>query len=68
MTPTPVDELPSFIAQNNNSMESGSNQWSKYIIVGSIIVISIGLSIAIMAKTQENHIITKPETDENKNT
>lgn len=48
--PKPIDELPSFIAQSKNTELPKSNPWLRYIIVGSIIMLSVTTAIALMSK------------------
>jgi len=58
----PVDELPSFLAQKQNTEPLVDKPWLKYIIVGGVIIIAVVTSLAVMAKSQAK-IITKTNKD-----
>lgn len=62
----PIDELPSFIAKNNDMARPGSNPWLKYIIVGGILLLGVVISSAIIGRAQQNDLTTKPEDNENR--
>ena len=64
-TPTPIDQLPSFIAKSNGSNQPGSNPWLKFIIVGGILLIGVAVSAAVMRRAQQNNIKIKPKENEN---
>ena len=64
-TPTPIDQLPSFIAKSNGSNQPGSNPWLKFIIVGGILLIGVAVSAAVMRRAQQNSIKIKPKENEN---
>lgn len=49
--PTPIDQLPSFSGGGNMPSQSGSNKWLPVIIVGGIILISIGVAIVMNKKS-----------------
>ena len=39
--PTPINQLPNFNSQQ------GSNKWLRYIIVGGVLIVALGVSIVI---------------------
>jgi hypothetical protein len=61
----PVDELPSFLAQKQNTEQLVDNPWLKYIIVGGVIIIAVVTSLAVMAKSQPKNITKIDEDHEN---
>ena len=65
--PTPVNELPSFTGSGNEPSQPGSNQWLKFIIVGSVLVLAIGISIAANRKMQQNLSTLNSKSDEREN-
>jgi hypothetical protein len=64
-SPTPIDELPSFIEKNYNNEQLVNNPMLKYMIVGGIIMLAIVISAAIVGKNQQKNIIIKTEENEN---
>jgi hypothetical protein len=64
-SPTPIDELPSFIEKNYNNEQLVNNPMLKYMIVGGIIMLAIVISAAVVGKNQQKTIIIKPEENEN---
>ncbi len=48
--PTPINQLPSISGGANMPPQLGSNKWAPIIIVGGIILISIGVAIAMNKK------------------
>jgi len=63
--PTPIDEWPSFIEKNYNTIQPVKNPLLKYIFVGGIIMLAIVISAAIVGKNQQKNIIIKPEENDN---
>jgi hypothetical protein len=64
-SPTPIEELPSFIEENYNNEQLVNNPMLKYMIVGGIIMLAIVISSAIVGKNQQKNIIIKTEENEN---
>jgi hypothetical protein len=64
-SPTPIEELPSFIEENYNNEQLVNNPMLKYMIVGGIIMLAIVISAAVVGKNQQKTIIIKPEENEN---
>jgi hypothetical protein len=64
-SPTPIEELPSFIEENYNNEQLVNNPMLKYMIVGGIIMLAIVISAAIVGKNQQKNIIIKTEENEN---
>jgi hypothetical protein len=64
-SPTPIEELPSFIEKNYNNEQLVNNPMLKYMIVGGIIMLAIVISAAIVGKNQQKNIIIKTEENEN---
>jgi hypothetical protein len=64
-SPTPIDELPSFIEKNYNNEKLVNHPMLKYMIVGGIIMLAIVISAAIVGKNQQRTIVIKPEENEN---
>jgi hypothetical protein len=52
--PMPIDELPSFIAKSNGTVQPGSNPWLKYIIVGGILLVGLVVSASVMKTAAVN--------------
>jgi len=48
--PTPINQLPSISGRANMPPQLSSNKWVPIIIVGGIILISIGVAIAMNKK------------------
>ena len=63
-TPMPIDELPSFIAKSNGTVQPGSNPWLKYIIVGGILLIGLVVSASIMKTAVVNNNTIKRKENE----
>jgi hypothetical protein len=63
-SPTPIDQLPSFIAKSNGIPPPGSNPWWKYIFVGGILCVAIVISASAMRKAQQNTIKFKPNEND----
>ena len=61
--PTPVDQLPSFNSGGNIPSQPGSNKWLPYIIVGGVLLVALGVSIAIN-RTNVNRIKLKSNNHE----
>ena len=57
--PTPIDELPSFIARVNPGNQPGSNPWLKFIIVGGVILLGLGISAIVIKRAQQNRLKIK---------
>ena len=64
-SPTPVEELPSFIEKNYNLAQPVHSPWLKYIIVGGVIMISFVISAVIIGKSQQKSITKNTEENEN---
>jgi hypothetical protein len=64
-SPTPLNELPSFIEENYNNAQPVHSPWLKYMIVGGVIMLAIVISAAIVGKNQQRTIIIKPKENEN---
>ena len=62
--PMPIDELPSFIAKSNGTVQPGSNPWLKYIIVGGIILLGLVVSASIMKTGVVNNNTIKRKENE----
>ena len=62
--PMPIDELPSFIAKSNGTVQPGSNPWLKYIIVGGILLIGLVVSASIMKTAVVNNNTIKRKENE----
>ena len=62
--PMPIDELPSFIAKSNGTVQPGSNPWLKYIIVGGILLVGLIVSASIMRTPVVNNKTTKRKENE----
>ena len=66
INPTPIDELPSFLEQNNQVKFPDNNPWLRYMIAGTVITLAIISSIALITLSKQNN---KPlKTKENGNT
>ncbi|WP_166968033.1 hypothetical protein [Yeosuana marina] len=63
-SPTPIDELPSFIEKNYNKEQLVNNPMLKYMIVGGVIMLAIVISATIVGRNQQKTIIIKPEENE----
>jgi hypothetical protein len=63
-TPMPIDELPSFIAKSNGTVQPGSNPWLKYIIVGGILLVGLLVSASIMKTAVVNNNTIKQKENE----
>jgi hypothetical protein len=63
--PTPVDQLPSFNLSGSPIAQPGINKWIPYIIVGGILVVAIGVSIAVNRKLQSQKIQFKTKENDN---
>ncbi len=63
-TPMPIDELPSFIAKSNGTVQPGSNPWLKYIIVGGILLVGLVVSASIMKTAVVNNNTIKRKENE----
>jgi len=66
-SPMPIEELPSFLAENNRVIQANNDPWLKYVIVGGILLFGVVISAAIIGKQQENKVRTKPVENENGN-
>lgn len=64
-SPTPIDELPSFIEENYNVAQPVHSPWLKYMIVGGIVIIAIAISALMVVKSQRKIITIKPKQNEN---
>ena len=62
--PMPIDELPSFIAKSNGTVQPGSNPWLKYIIVGGILLVGLVVSASIMKSAVINNNTIKRKENE----
>ena len=62
--PMPIDELPSFIAKSNGTVQPGSNPWLKYIIVGGILLVGLVVSASIMKTAVVNNNTIKRKENE----
>lgn len=62
--PMPIDELPSFIAKSNGTVQPGSNPWLKYIIVGGILLVGLVVSASIMKTAVVNNNVIKRKENE----
>ena len=62
--PMPIDELPSFIAKSNGTVQPGSNPWLKYIIVGGILLVGLVVSASIMKTSVVNNNTIKRKENE----
>tara|TARA_B110000977_G_C11015677_1_gene469369 strand:- start:587 stop:784 length:198 start_codon:yes stop_codon:yes gene_type:complete len=62
--PMPIDELPSFIAKSNGTVQPGSNPWLKFIIVGGILLVGLFVSASIMKTAVVNNNKIKPKENE----
>ena len=62
--PMPIDELPSFIAKSNGTVQPGSNPWLKYIIVGGILLVGLLVSASIMKTAVVNNNTIKRKENE----
>ena len=63
-TPMPIDELPSFIAKSNGTVQPGSNPCLKYIIVGGILLLGLVVSASIMKTAVVNNNTIKRKENE----
>jgi hypothetical protein len=63
--PTPVDQLPSFNLSGSPTAQPGINKWIPYIIVGGILIVAIGVSIAVNRKLQSQKINLKIKENDN---
>ena len=63
--PMPIDELPSFIAKNNGTVQPGSNPWLKFIIVGGVLLVGLVVSASVMktAAAVNNNTIKRKENE-----
>jgi len=66
INPTPIDELPSFLEQNNQVKFPNSNPWLRYMIVGTVITLAIITSVALITLSKQNNQPLK--SNENGNT
>lgn len=66
--PTPVDQLPSFRTGGTVSPQPGSNKWLPYFIVGGVLIVAIGVSLAVNRKLQRDRINLKMKENERKTT
>lgn len=55
INPTPIDELPSFLEQNNQVKFPNSNPWLRYMIVGTVITLAIITSVALITLSKQNN-------------
>jgi hypothetical protein len=63
-SPSPIEELPSFIEKNYNPAQPIHNPWLKYIFVGGVIMMAFVISAVIIGKNQQNSITKKKEENE----
>ena len=63
-SPMPIDELPSFIAKSNGTVQPRSNPWLKYIIVGGILLVGLLVSASIMKTVVVNNNVIKRKENE----
>jgi len=54
--PMPIDQLPNFIARVNPGNQPGSNPWLKFIIVGGVILLGLGISATVIKRAQQNRL------------
>ena len=64
-SPTPIDQLPSFIAKSNVVTQPESDSWLKFIIVGGVLLLGVVISASIMKRAQQNTIKIKHQVNEN---
>ena len=64
-SPTPIDELPSFMEKNYNTIQPVNDTLLKYIFVGGVIMLAIVISAAIVGNNRQKTIIIKPEENDN---
>ena len=57
--PIPIDELPSFFTKSNGPIQPGSNPWLKFIIVGGVILLGLGISAIVIKRAQQNRLKIK---------
>ena len=63
-SPTPIDELPSFMEKNYNTIQPVNDPLLKYIFVGGVIMLAIVISAAIVGNNRQKTIIIKPEEND----
>ena len=51
-SPTPIDELPSFMEKNYNTIQPVNDPLLKYIFVGGVIMLAIVISAAIVGNNR----------------
>ena len=61
--PTPLNQLPNFNSGGDFNSQPGSNKWLPYIIVGGVLLVALGVSIAIN-RTNDNRIKLKSNNHE----
>lgn len=54
INPMPIDELTSFLEQNNNVKLPDSSPWLRYVLVGGILIMAIGIPVVIYLKQNQN--------------
>jgi len=54
--PMPIDQLPNFIARVNPGNQPGSNPWLKFIIIGGVILLGLGISATVIKRAQQNRL------------
>ena len=54
--PMPIDQLPNFIARDNLGNQPGSNPWLKFIIVGGVILLGLGISATVIKNAQQKRL------------
>ncbi|MEN8890074.1 MAG: hypothetical protein ABF239_01940 [Wenyingzhuangia sp.] len=61
INPMPIDELTSFLEQNNNVKLPDSSPWLRYALVGGILIMAIGIPVVIYLKQNQNSNLLKQE-------
>ena len=67
INPTPIDELPSFLEQNNQVKFPNSNPWLRYMIAGTVITLAIITSVALITISKQNNKPLKSNENGNSN-
>ncbi len=62
--PTPIDQLPNFSEISNIPNQPGTNKWLPYIIVGSVVLLSIAAAIALTNNARNYKLTDKNNKDE----
>lgn len=65
INPTPIDELPSFLEQNNQVKFPESNPWLRYMIAGTVISLAIITSVVLITLSQQKNKSLKLEENGN---